>query len=38
MGKENTDAQDNEKGGYSFKHGWILRNPFTKGSTFCTVK
>jgi hypothetical protein len=38
MGNENSDAQNNEKCSYSFKHQRILRNPFTKRSTFRTVK
>jgi hypothetical protein len=38
MGNENSDAKKNKKSGYSFKHGRILRNPFTKRPTFCTVK
>jgi hypothetical protein len=38
MGKENSEAQNNEKSNNSFKHRRILRNRFTKRSTFCTVK
>jgi hypothetical protein len=38
MGNEDSDAQNNEECSYSFKHRRILRNRFTKRSTFCTVK
>jgi hypothetical protein len=38
MGNENSDAQNNQKCGNSFKHPRILRNGFIKTSTFCTVK
>jgi hypothetical protein len=38
MGNENSDAQNNEKCGYSFKHRWILRNSAIEGRVFCTVK
>jgi hypothetical protein len=34
MGKENSDAQNNEKCSYSLKHRRILRNGFNKRSTF----
>jgi hypothetical protein len=39
MGNENSDAQNNEKCSNGLKHRrMILRNQFTKGLTFCTVK
>jgi hypothetical protein len=34
MGKKNSDAQNNQKCGDSFKHQRILRNGPIKGSTF----
>jgi hypothetical protein len=36
MGKKNSDAQDNEKCGYSFKHRWIPEQRLC--SAFCTVQ
>jgi hypothetical protein len=38
MGNENSDAQNNEKYGNTFKHRRILRNRPIERSTFCTVK
>jgi hypothetical protein len=38
MGKKNSDAQNNQKCGNSFKHRRILRNGFNKSSAFYTVK
>jgi hypothetical protein len=38
VGNENSNAQNNEKGSYGFKHRSILCNPITKRSTRCTVK
>src|ERR1700733_5063566 len=38
MGNENSDAQNNQKSGNSFKHRRILRNRRIERSIFCTVK
>jgi hypothetical protein len=38
MGKENSDAQNNENCSYSLEHRRILSNRSTKRSTLCTVK